>query len=190
MESLLLLEKLQPSPRRRSFLSVCETAVVEINRTADLHTVRIMRVLTAIGFAAEAGVQSYVATPLTKAITKPSLEAAVKIWYVKPSKSALQNSMISRYLRSHDNSAQVQMKMPEYFRSNGYVCPTDSANCAFQWTFDTKLPYFEHIHRIPESMNDFNTFMSGNRVNRKHWIDWYPVETEILSGTSGTPRDT
>ena len=30
-----------------------------------------MRVLTAIGFAAEAGVQSYVATPLTKAITKP-----------------------------------------------------------------------------------------------------------------------
>ena len=43
-----------------------------------------MRVLTAIGFAAEDGVQSYVATPLTKAITKPSLEAAVGIWCVKP----------------------------------------------------------------------------------------------------------
>lgn len=42
-----------------------------------------MRVLTAIGFAAEAGVQSYVATRLTKAMTKPYLEAAVKIWYVK-----------------------------------------------------------------------------------------------------------
>ena len=39
-----------------------------------------MRVLTAIGFAAEAGEQSYVATPLTKAVTIPPLEAALKIW--------------------------------------------------------------------------------------------------------------
>lgn len=39
-------------------------------------------------------------------------------------------------------------------------------------------------------MSDFNTFMSGNRVNRKHWIDWFPVEAEILAGTSGTPHGT
>lgn len=42
--------------------------------------VRIMRVITAIEFAAEAGSQSYLATPLTKAITKPALEAAAKTW--------------------------------------------------------------------------------------------------------------
>ena len=42
--------------------------------------VRIMRVITAIGFAAEAGPQTYIATPLTKAITKPALEAATKTW--------------------------------------------------------------------------------------------------------------
>ena len=42
--------------------------------------VRIMRVITAIGFAAEAGPQSYVATSLTKAIAKPALEAAAKTW--------------------------------------------------------------------------------------------------------------
>ena len=42
--------------------------------------VRIMRVITAIGFAAEAGPQSYLATPLTKAMIKPALEAAAKIW--------------------------------------------------------------------------------------------------------------
>ncbi|KAK0506947.1 hypothetical protein JMJ35_010647 [Cladonia borealis] len=42
--------------------------------------IRIMRVITAIGFAGEAGQQSYVATPLTKAIIKPALEAAAKIW--------------------------------------------------------------------------------------------------------------
>ena len=80
------------------------------------------------------------------------------------------------------------MNMHKYFRSYGYVCPTDSSNCAFQWTFDTKLPYFEHIYSNAETMNDFNGFMSGNRVNRKHWIDWFPVRAEILSGTPSTPH--
>ena len=103
---------------------------------------------------------------------------------------ALPNSAILLYLHSHNISAQVQMKMHEYFRPNEYVCPTDSSNCAFQWTFDTKLPYFEGLHSNPETKNDFNTFMSENRVDRKHWIDWSPVEAEILSGTSGTPHDT
>lgn len=46
----------------------------------SLLAVRIMRVISAIGFAAEAHEQSYVSTPLTKAITIPSLEAAVKVW--------------------------------------------------------------------------------------------------------------
>ena len=45
-------------------------------------TARIMRVATAVAFAAEAGLQRYRATPLTVAITKPSVEAALKIWYV------------------------------------------------------------------------------------------------------------
>ena len=41
---------------------------------------RIMRVITAIGFAAEAGERSYVATPLTMAATIPPLHASLKIW--------------------------------------------------------------------------------------------------------------
>ncbi len=76
------------------------------------------------------------------------------------------------------------MKMHEYFRLNRYVCPTDSSDCAFQWTFNTKIPYFEHIHNNAGTMKDFNTFMSGMRLNRKHWIDWFPFEAEILSTTS------
>ena len=39
-----------------------------------------MRVLTAVGFAAEAGKGEYIATPLTKAMTLPSLEASVITW--------------------------------------------------------------------------------------------------------------
>lgn len=61
----------------------------------------------------------------------------------------------------------------------------DSLNCPFQWTFNTKLSYFDHIQRNPETLNDFNIFMSGIRSTRIHWTEWFPVETQILSGFSG-----
>ena len=77
------------------------------------------------------------------------------------------------------------MKMHDYFRLNGYRCPTSSSDCPFQWTFDTKISYFDHIHSDAQRTKDFNTFMSGNRVDRRHWVDWFPVETEIFSGTLG-----
>ncbi|TVY78546.1 O-methyltransferase lepI [Lachnellula suecica] len=59
-------------------LSAAELA--EKSNAEELLVVRLMRVLCSIGFAAEAGEQSYVATDLTRAITKPSLEAALKVW--------------------------------------------------------------------------------------------------------------
>ena len=40
--------------------------------------VRILRVLVAIGFCGEADLESYIATPLTMAMTALPLEAAVK----------------------------------------------------------------------------------------------------------------
>lgn len=71
--------------------------------------------------------------------------------------------------------------MLEHFRVNGYKCPTDSLNCPFQWTFATDLSFFRHMNQNPERQRDFNTFMSGIRGNRKHWTDWFPVESEIIS---------
>lgn len=82
------------------------------------------------------------------------------------------------------------MRMHEYFRVHGYKCPTDSLNCAFQWTFATNLSYFEHMHQNPERLRDFNTFMSGIRSTRKHWIEWFPVETEIGVASTGVENDT
>ncbi|PQE06958.1 sterigmatocystin 8-O-methyltransferase protein [Rutstroemia sp. NJR-2017a WRK4] len=124
-------------------------------------TVRIMRVLSATGFVTELGVRLYTANMLTNAIATPALQAATKIL--------------------HDNSALVEMRLHEYFRIHGYKCPTEETNCAFQWTFNTSLTYFQRIHSTPETLGDFNTFMAGYRNKRKHWIDWFPVETEVLS---------
>ncbi|KAL9095537.1 MAG: hypothetical protein Q9165_002408 [Trypethelium subeluteriae] len=124
-----------------------------------------MRVLVAIHFAGEVEKESYVATPLTKAIAKPVLEAGLR--------------------SCHDLSSLVQMQMHEYLREHGYSCPMDETDCAFQWTFKTKDRYFDYIHRNPQNLKDFNTFLSGIRDTRNHWTDWYPVEERLLQRFSG-----
>ena len=40
-----------------------------------------MRVITAMDFAEEAGIQCYAPNALTRVMIKPPIEAAVKIWY-------------------------------------------------------------------------------------------------------------
>ncbi len=42
--------------------------------------VRIMRVISLLGFAVELDEQGYMATPLTRAFTIPALEAGMKAW--------------------------------------------------------------------------------------------------------------
>lgn len=80
--------------------------------------------------------------------------------------------------------------MLDFFRIQGYKSPTDSLNCPFQLTFATELPFFEYLCQDPEILKDFNTFMKRNRGSRKHWIDWFPVESEILSAIPSAENET
>ncbi|TVY78544.1 O-methyltransferase asqD [Lachnellula suecica] len=81
------------------------------------------------------------------------------------------------------------MHMPEYFRKFGYKVPIDHHNGPFQWALDTKMSYFEMTQADPEKLNDFSVYMSGIRVTRKHWIEWFPVAEQLLSGFSGGKDD-
>jgi hypothetical protein len=74
--------------------------------------------------------------------------------------------------------------MPEYFKMNGYTCPTDANNGPFQYALGTNLAYFDYLHQDPVRMNNFNTFMTGNRNVRKHWVEWFPVREVLLDGFS------
>ncbi|KAL8831723.1 MAG: hypothetical protein Q9191_000694 [Dirinaria sp. TL-2023a] len=81
---------------------------------------------------------------------------------------------------SNDRSAQVQIKMHEYMQSHGYKVPTSATDGPFQWVFNTRLSYFEHLNTDPEAIKDFSTLMSGARGTRKQWTDWFPVQSEIM----------
>ncbi|MCJ1343168.1 hypothetical protein MMC31_001360 [Peltigera leucophlebia] len=149
---------------------VSASQLAELSKTELLLIVRIMRVISSIGFAVELDEQTYMATALTKTITNPALEGGMKICY--------------------DQFIPVQVKMLDYFRVHGYKSPIDNLNCPFQLTLATHLPFYEHLRQSPEKFKDFNTFMEGNRGGRKHWIDWFPVESHILSAIPSAENDT
>ncbi|MCJ1392558.1 hypothetical protein MMC18_005426 [Xylographa bjoerkii] len=151
----------------RNGTPVSAAELADISKAELLLVVRMMRVISAIGFAKEVGVQSYVATPLSVAISTPALEAAMKICYDWVSTNQL----------------------PHYFQTHGYACPTDTAHCSFQWGHNTDLTFFEKIHENPEVMKDFNVFMKGVRSTRKFWADWFPVNDALIKGSSGSADD-
>ena len=82
------------------------------------------------------------------------------------------------------------MQTAEHFRLRGYKCPTDTLNCPFQWTYDTDLSYFGYLHQNPEKLKHFEVFLSTNGQTRTFWIEWFPVESEILSAVPGAENDT
>jgi hypothetical protein len=96
----------------------------------------------------------------------------------------LYHGYIDILLYSHDNSGWVLHQMHRYFREKDYMIPHDGSDCAFQWVLDTKKTFFEKIHGNAEDATDFNAYMSGVRINRQHWWEWYPVQQRLLSDFS------
>lgn len=90
--------------------------------------------------------------------------------------------------------------MPEYFRINGYKSPTNVRDGPFQYALNTKLTYFDYLHQDPRKVQNFNTFMSGNRNVRRQYdihflnflpfsslmyaLDFFPRKEELLPFTA------
>ncbi len=97
--------------------------------------------------------------------------------------------IISLKNTSYELYTPIHVQTAEQFRSRGYKCPTDTLDCPFQWTYDTDLSYFGYLHQNPEKLKHFETFLSANGGTRKYWIEWFPVESEILSAIHGSAEN-
>lgn len=72
-----------------------------------------MRVLAASRYVGEAGVESYIATPLTQAMTMPPMEAAVRFTSVTPLPSIVPNgAQSSRAFTETTNDLQLRPRLP------------------------------------------------------------------------------
>ena len=161
---------------------------VLIDNNPTRYTVRIMRVITSIGYATETCNQQYKKTPLTDAIATPTLEALVRSRYVS---WMCPWSRIGRkaHISSSNDTVQISAKLSDFFRIYGYKCPSNSLACPFQWTFNTQKSYFEWTHSSIERSTDLNTSMKAMRSTRSHWTEWYPVQTKLLADATTGPQD-
>ena len=126
---------------------------------------RLMRFLAAMYVISEAGVGSYVANMITRHLAVPSLEAGVN--------------------HTYDLVCTAVMQLDPFLVRTKYQNPTDPKHCPFQDGFHTEELLFEWLPKHPEYLNNFNLFMSGQRVGRANWLDFFPLEEQVATAFDG-----
>ena len=111
---------------------------------------------------AEAGYELYAATPVLRALDEtPTLQGAYKFFW--------------------DEGTTSLAEMPTYFAERKYQ-DIDSPSGIFNHARRTELGLFGWLNRHPSRLDNFNTCMGGIRHNRKHWLDFFPVEQLLFEG--------
>ena len=74
--------------------------------------------------------------------------------------------------------------MPEFFKKNGYKCPTTGTDTPFQYHHNTQEPAYIYWSKQPGVVENFNTFMGGlyGTPLRLPWQDWFPADQVIFDG--------
>ncbi|GAM38978.1 hypothetical protein TCE0_034f10141 [Talaromyces pinophilus] len=141
---------------------VTSARLAELCGAEELLIIRIMRPLSATRFVEETGPQTWKATLITAAMATEEIAAG--------------HRMISQLI------VPAMQKAPEVLLHHGYSCPIDPRDGLVQHAFQTQDTTFERITSSPSLLKDFNTFMGNTMGARSYWVDWYPVQAQILEG--------
>ncbi|OAA52903.1 sterigmatocystin 8-O-methyltransferase [Cordyceps fumosorosea ARSEF 2679] len=128
-------------------------------------SVRTLRPLASVGVVHETGERQWAPTPVTHAMATEEISAG--------------HRMIGEMI------VGAAQKAPKYLKEYGYRCPTDPRDGLMQFAFQTKMNTFELFSSIPQVNRDFNLFMGNTMGARNYWVDWYPVERQLLDGAGG-----
>ena len=60
--------------------------------------------------------------------------------------------------------------------------PVDASKSAFNYTFGSS--FFDWMKENPVTLRCFDLYMSGRRVGKASWLDYYPIEERLVEGTS------
>ena len=124
-----------------------------------------MRFLAAMHVVAEVGVDTYVATTVTRHLAAPNLEARVN--------------------HTYDIVCMSVMQLDPFLARTRYQNPTDPKHCPFQYAFRTEDNLFQWFPKHPEYWNDFNLYMTGQRVGCANWLDFFPFDEQVATGFEG-----
>ncbi|PWY96044.1 S-adenosyl-L-methionine-dependent methyltransferase [Aspergillus sclerotioniger CBS 115572] len=130
---------------------------------------RMMRLCVAFGFAEEPTPCEYLPTAVTKEMVNRTSIGVVE-------------SLFLEFLPS------VQ-KTPEYLQATNYRNPEDPLFAPLQYTNNMKEDGFSWLCENPDALARFNNFMEGQRADRPHWADWFPVQDRVLANADTTNPD-
>ena len=78
----------------------------------------------------------------------------------------------------------VWQYLPEFLRKTGYQEPSDGRDCAFNMAFRTNEPFFDFLTKNPKFLETFNSYMTSQRQGRQSWLEFFPLERELVTGFS------
>ena len=114
-------------------------------------------------------VETYSANSTTRNMIIPELQAGVD--------------------HTFDAVDQAAMVLPAFLQETNYKNPTDPKHCPFQRAMRTEDSAFEWFPKHPEPLNNFNTWMMGQRVGRAYWLDFFPFEERLADRFTGGKDD-
>ena len=77
--------------------------------------------------------------------------------------------------------------MPAILAKNGFADP--SSPSIFQGAFGSDSNTFTHLAANPESLEDFNKLMAGQRHHRVDWYEFVPVREIVLANSNTQATD-
>ncbi|PKX97732.1 S-adenosyl-L-methionine-dependent methyltransferase [Aspergillus novofumigatus IBT 16806] len=122
---------------------------------------RIMRGLTSIDAVDETDVEVYAPNKVTRAFTTVKATSGLDLFH---------------------NVIHAGWNMfPKHIKETQYKNPVDPAAIPFNKQFNGEA-YFDWLGRHPALLHSFHQFMTTQRVGHVQWLDFYPIEEQLLPG--------
>ncbi|KAF5862076.1 hypothetical protein ETB97_012141 [Aspergillus alliaceus] len=124
--------------------------------------IRIMRAMTSSKLVLELGEERYAHTPTSLAFLSP---------------------VCGIFTHLFDEGLPTAWKIPEYLATMGYKDPNENGMTAFQYAFQTHLPFFEWLGVHPKQRESYITGMSSSYRGGKSVGLAYPFDIELAGCT-------
>ncbi|KAF2093148.1 S-adenosyl-L-methionine-dependent methyltransferase [Rhizodiscina lignyota] len=128
---------------------------------------RVMKHLASYGIVKEIGRDQYCGSPFSMASNDPTIRGGL--------------------IYSFEGMIPTFHGLPEFLAKTNYQVPTDSNDGPVQYGLRTDRPFFAVLQSNTRLGTAFNNFMQGYAKARPRWVDYYPCEERLGSGSGQGP---
>ncbi|KAL4791443.1 S-adenosyl-L-methionine-dependent methyltransferase [Aspergillus venezuelensis] len=140
-----------------------------VKGASPLVTERVLRILAGIDYVAEHDVHVYTATEMTYQMADRYSIAMAKFIF--------------------DFGMSSLAKIPEFLRNNNHQFIEGSTSGPWNHAMGEDRIIWDWVAESPERLDITNSFMEGDRGSRPPWVEWFPVQDEILGSWKGGDED-